>query len=472
VLRQAGNGRSSRPVFRGVSPRVHARSLLLLCLPFLLPFPARARASESCQVWLNGEAIEVIDTAVNHRREWTSRPILDTTPVAVTVLDGPAEVEVCFPGVPLETAVVRPLSLGITPAVEGDRVRFALEGPANVTVEYNGQVRGALHLFAAAPDTEKPDPNDPGVIYFGAGLHEAGIVRPQSGQTVYLDEGCVLRGAIHADGVTNVRVAGPGILDGSTFDRWKDILVPIDFAHSDHITIEGVTILDPAAWTLNLCKSGDVVVDGVKIVGARANSDGITIQSCERVQVRDCFVRGWDDNLVVKGYDGDARDIAFENCVLWTDLAQSCEIGYETRADVIERITFRDITVLHNFHKPVMSIHNSDNALVQDVLFENIVVEDAQMGRGDGANFLIDLTTTKSQWSKTAERGNIRRVTFDGVTVLDGVESAIRIFSFRKAYNVDDIVLRNITLFGEKITDFSQIRMNVNKHNGVKIAIE
>lgn len=447
------------------------RMLVLLAALLLVCGLAGAEGSATCRVWVGDTEISLMDTAVTNLHSWMANPITSLTPVGVLAAEGPFEIAIEFTDIALESAVVRPLSLGIEPEIVDGQVRFSLDAPANVTVEYNGQVTGALHLFITAPDENKPDPEASDVIYFGPGEHDVGIIKPKSGQTIYLDEGCILRGAIQATGVENVRVAGHGIIDGSTYDRWKDIMVPINFENSSHITIEGITILDPAAWTLNLYMDTDVVVNGVKIIGARSNSDGITIQSCENVQVRNCFVRSWDDSLVVKGYDADARDITFENCVLWTDLAQSCEIGYETRADVIERITFRDITVLHNFHKPVLSIHNSDNALIRDILYENIVVEDAQMGEGDGANMLIELTTSKSQWSQTAERGNIRNVLFDGITVLDGKEPGIKIFSFRGEYNIDDVTIRNLSILGKRITSLDELRMSVNKHNGENIVV-
>ena len=445
--------------------------LCMLVLAFFLPAGALAEGSETCKVWINGEEVALMDTAVTNYHVWSSRPMTSVTPVGVVVLEGGAEVSVQFMEVDVESAVVRPLSLGIVPEIEGDTVRFTLDGPADVTVEYNGQVEGDLHLFLSEPDVDKPDPEDPNVLYFGPGEHIQQVVTPKDGQTVYLDEGCILRGSIYGNGVSDVRVAGRGIIDGSIYDRWEDTVVPINFEHAQNIEISGITILDPAAWTLNLYRSQDITVDGVHIIGARSNSDGITIQSCENVMVTDCFVRGWDDNLVVKGYDGDARDITFDGCVLWTDLAQSCEIGYETRADVIERITFRNITVLHNFHKPVMSIHNSDNALVRDILFENIVVEDAQMGQGDGTNLLIELTTTRSQWSQSDTRGKIRDVTFRNITVLEGNEPGVKIFSSRGEDNIDGVHIENLVLLGETITDFDQLRMSVNKFNGEDITV-
>ncbi len=460
--------------------------LLILVLTFLLASslseagypvtlysqPINLSPSETCKVWVEGQPLSVIDTAVNHQRTWTSRPILSKTPVALFSMGGPVSVTVQFPGVTLESVTIRPLSLSITPSIKGDTAQFILREPAAVTVEYNYQVKGALHLFASAPETDIPDKKDPNVIYFGPGVHEAGLIEPKSGQTVYLAGGCVLRGYIQAGGVENVRIMGRGIIDGSQYDRWDDTIVPINFTESKNISIEGITILDPAAWTVNLYKCDTVTVDGIHIVAARSNSDGITTQSCRNVTVRNCFIRGWDDNLVVKGYDGNVKTILFENCVLWTDLAQSCEVGYETRADVMEDITFRNITVLHNFHKPVMSVHNSDNALIQNVRFENITVEDAQMGEGDGARLLIELTTTKSQWSKASKRGNTRGVVFDNIKVLGGKDTSIRIFAFNKDCTIDDVLFKNMEILGKRITSLDDIKLNKNKNIGSNIRME
>ena len=172
---------------------------------------------------------------------------------------------------------------------------------------------------------------------------------------------------------------------------------------------------------------------------------------------------------MVKGYNGDVHRITFDHCTLWTDLAQSCEIGYETRAKVIEDITFSHITVLHSFHKPVISIHNSDHARVRNVLFEDIVVEDAQMGEGDGTPYLIDLTTTESVWSATLKRGTIDQVTIRNVQVLSGKKPAIRIWSNDENSRIDHVDISGLTILGEEITGFDQLPCEMSPFNGEEI---
>lgn len=443
-------------------------SILLSALLCLIICPVSAEEG-GWQGFADGEALTLYPTQVTHQRTWSQTPLLvSKSPVGVLELEEgqTAEVSISFPEA-VTSAVVRPLKLGIAPVCEGNTVRFPVAEAGSYTVEINGGYMGAAHLFCVPKIACIEGEN---VIRLESGVHEENIVL-KSGQTLYLSKGCVLRGKVTAANASDVAVVGSGIIDGSTFDRWKDTVVPIDFSGCDSFRIEGITILDPAAWTVNLYHCTNGSIKDVHIVGSRSNSDGFSLQSCENVTVSRCFVRSWDDSLVVKGYDGDSRNIRFEDCVLWTDLAQSCEIGYETRADIIENITFENITILHNFHKPAMSIHNGDRALVRNVTFRNIVIEDAQMGEGDGASLLIELTTTKSQWSKDKTRGNIRDVLFENITVLSGKENSIRIFSLKDNANIDDVTIRGLTVLGKPVQSFDDIKFNGNKYNGKNIRI-
>ncbi len=165
---------------------------------------------------------------------------------------------------------------------------------------------------------------------------------------------------------------------------------------------------------------------------------------------------------------------------LWTDLAQSMEIGYETNKGnqdnaQISNITFENITVLNNFHKPVISIHNADDALVSDITFKNVVVENAQMGSGDGteAPYLIDLNITDNQnWSTTKERGQIRNVLIDGVKVLSGKFNASRISGFDENHTVDGVTIKNLEILGEKITSFEQGQFEINDASAKNLTLE
>ncbi|MGE5594106.1 MAG: discoidin domain-containing protein [Betaproteobacteria bacterium] len=423
----------------------------------IYPGPEGVPAAADREVFVNGKPLFVYDTAVNLNRTWATRPTLETTPVAYFDFGGaPVTITVKAPGTKIESAVIRPLSLGIVPEIKDETITFTLDAPAKVTVEINGEIRRALHIFANPLESDPPTQGDPGVIYFGPGVHNVGRINVGSGQTVYIAGGAVVYGWIHPTGATNVRITGRGILDGSVYDRWGDTVNPISLRYCTNAVVDGICIFNPAAWTLEAYKSTNVWINNVKIISARANGDGITVQSCVNFKAEDCFIRSWDDSLVVKGYDGDVRSVAFENIQIWTDLAQSCEIGYECRAAVMEDIYFKNITVLHNFHKPVLSIHNSDTAVVRNVRYEDITVEDAQMGQGDGWNYFIDLWIGPSQWSKSGrERGWIENVYFKNVKVLGGRTPMSRICGWDEAHVIRGVHLEDVTILGVPVADIT-----------------
>lgn len=397
----------------------------------------------------------VAQTAVSHNRAFSQTPPLASAGVASFDMDG--SVTVSLSADDLHSLVVRPLSLGIEPNISGNTASFTLSEPAQLTLEINGEPTRAVHLFANPLETDVPDPDDETVIYFGPGLHKTGIFTVDSNTTVYLAGGAVVQGGILARNAENITIKGRGFFDGSVYDRWNETTVPLNLQYCSNVTVEGIGFLDPAGWTLNGYFCTDLTVDNVKIITARSNGDGITLQSCKDVAVTNSFVRSWDDSLVVKNYDGGStRNILFDNMVVWTDLAQSCEVGYETNGPAMKNITFQNITVLHNYHKPVMSIHNSDNAAITNVTFKDIVVEDAQMGDGDGAAYLMEMTIASSQWSSTVKRGTISDVRFENITVLDGKVPGSNFIGYSADHGISNVSIENLVIHGQRITSLQQ----------------
>jgi hypothetical protein len=428
--------------------------------------PPEQRQAIDYQIQVNNKPLHIYNTAVNFNRTWTKEPRIEKTPMAYFDFDGTVKIDIKSKETKVENVVVRPLSLGIKPEIKGDTISFELDKPAKLTIEVNGNIKRAIHLFANPLEKDVPRKDDPNVIYFGPGIHKVGRIPVKSNQTVYISGGAVVYGCIKAENLENVKISGRGIIDGSIYDRWVDTTVPIDLRNCKNSSVEGIMLLDPAAWTLNIYESQNIDINDVKIISARSNSDGITIQSSNDITVSNCFVRSWDDSLVVKGYGSDTKGVTFDNCIVWTDLAQSCEIGYETRANTIEDITFKNITVLHNFHKPVLSIHNTDNALVRNIHYQNIVVEDASLGMGDsqGYNYLIDLFIGNSQWSQTSERGSIKGVYFDNIEILGGNFQPSRIYGYDDKHTIENVNIKGLKILGEEIKDTESGEFKINNY--------
>ena len=445
--------------------------------------PKPVAPSDIAEMEVDGHPLFVYETSVNNTHKWRNdyKPSRSKAPVASFDFEGGAvtmKITVNDPGEEgLGDVVVRPLAYGIRPEVEGNEITFRIDQPDIYTVEYGGSAMNAMHIFANAIDHDAPTASTETVKYIGPGAWDIETMILEDGMEVYISGGAVVRGVMLGNEVSNVKVGGHGFLDGSHHDSWLLInntaYVPVNLNNCTDIDISGIALLDPNAWCVNIYNCDNVELDNVKIITARPNGDGITIQSSRDVTVKNSFIRSWDDSLVVKNYASekgtDSARVTFDNCQVWTDLAQSMEVGYETNKGgkvkpTISDVTFRNITVLHNFHKPVMSIHNADDCAVSGIRYSNIVVEDASMGKGDAEKNaqLIDMTIAASSWSSTTVRGTISDVSFDGVYVLDGDDMIdfiegnfcpIRIEGADGEHLCSDITVNDLFLKGEPVTD-------------------
>ncbi len=437
-------------------------------------------------VSVNGYDCYVYDTNVNHNRVWFSdyMPSQSRTPITYFDFEGIADITVSVPNIDLETVKISPLSYGIEPVIDttNHTVSFTIAKPDNYSLVFNDSPSRALHIFANPLEVNPPQEGDENVVYIGPGEWTIDSIMLEDNQTLYLAGGAVVHGVVQSNYCSNIKVMGRGIVDGSTFEGWhaKTAMVPLKFDFCDKVEINDIIVVNPNAWVCSASTSTNGVIDGIRIISSRPNGDGITLQSCQNYLVQNCFVRSWDDSLVVKNYTGDSKDITFKNNQLWTDLAQSMEVGYETNKGkkenaVITGIDFENITVLNNFHKPVISVHNADDATISDVTFKNIIVENAQMGAGDGDEipYLIDFNIAQStNWSSTKERGQIRNVLIDGVTVLSGKFSTSRIHGFDETHTVEDITIKNLNILGEKITSFEQGKFEIDEASTKNLVIE
>ena len=442
--------------------------------------PQTMSTSETATIWVNGLDLFVYDVMVNHEHIWNANTVPSDTPMAYFDFEGTVLIEVEMPGmsVPVESAVVLPTSHGIIPTVENGRVSFTVSEPGFYTLIYNDNVNKATHIFANPLETDIPDPDDPNVIFIGPGHWQVDAIQVKSDQTLYISGGAVLHSVIIVENAANVTVRGRGIIDGSDFPAWNQPgsygRVPIDFVNCKNVVAEGFIIANSNCWNFNSYMTDNARISNVKIISGRQNGDGFTFQSCKNHTVTNSFARTWDDSLVIKNYSGSTDNILFENIQIWTDLAQSMEIGYETNKGltlnpVIANVTFKDITVLYNHHKPVISIHNSDDALIRDITYRNIVVENAFMhGDNGNNNELIEMHMAKSGWSAARdEYGAIQDVLIDGLTVmrtLDGKVPASRFSGHNDDHLLENVTLRNITMLGEAITDLKALKADVNDY--------
>lgn len=460
----------------GVSAQAEQEKTLLT----IYEGPKTMETSRTAEVRVNGYDLFVYDVMVNHEHIWNANTQPSATPMTYFDLQGTARMEIRMPGLEreVESAAVMPASAGIKPEVSEGTVRFSVTQPGQYTVVFNGDVNKALHIFVNPIEENAPDPEDPNVYYIGPGEWVMDAIALHDGETLYISGGAVLHSIISVAGAKDVRICGRGIIDGSDYPAWNQpgsyARVPINLDHSKNVTVEDVIVANSNCWNVNSYSCRDVTMNNVKVISGRQNGDGFTFQSCTNHTVTNCFARTWDDSLVIKNYSGSTKGITFRNCQIWTDLAQSMEIGYETDKGLtldpeISQVLFEDITVLYNFHKPVISIHNSDDAFVHDITYRNITVENAFMQGDNGNNKeLIEMTLQNSSWSTVRDEfGNIDDVLIDGLTVVNTADGKIprsRFSGQDEEHRITNVTMRNVTILGTPMTGLKEMKISVNEY--------
>ncbi len=346
---------------------------------------------------VNGQDCQICDCRVsaipfnrvwpgkNHQREINQTELAG---FARFFADEPVQVQVTA-NVDFKRAVVRPLGKEIDVAVEGRMVSFQLSEPGGYVLELDG-VAHALHIFFAEPRPEGEQLRATRV--FGPGVHFPGCIKVENHEKIYVHPEAVVYGGFYGEGIEDLEIFGGGILDGGWEERvFEHCYEPftkstVKFYGSRNIHIDGLTILNSACWTINAFGCADLLLENINIVGQwRYNTDGIDLVNTQRAIIRNCFVRSFDDTIVLKGiikfFDfpcqrtGDnVEDILVENCTLWCDWGRTCEIGIETSAPEFKNIEFRNCDLIHNASS-ALDIQNGCEAVVKNIVFRDIRVE-------------------------------------------------------------------------------------------------
>ncbi|MBI4978087.1 MAG: endo-polygalacturonase [Spirochaetes bacterium] len=317
------------------------------------------------------------------------------------------------------SAKILPTSSGIQPVISGRQIEFTISKPGQIALELNDDWQNTIQIFANPFETNIPRSDDPNVIYFGPGVHQVESVKVTNGQMVYIAGGAVVYGnftpkksaggAVFALEGNNITLRGRGIIDGSQCPGHTRSLIT---AHGKNIAVEGITLCDSSGWSFPIRGCDHVAVDNIKLFGWRPNADGIDICGSRSVTVSNCYIRTWDDLIVIKSInpaDGDARDITVGHCVLWNEVAHALSLGAEMRKPV-SNIVFRDCDVIRDKGREwVLRVYHCDAADISGVVFENIRIEEARR--------LFSLWIGKAVWSKDKAYGRIDDVIFRNITV-------------------------------------------------------
>lgn len=170
-------------------------------------------------------------------------------------------------------------------------VTFAISKPDTYTVMFNDSPERALHIFANPLEEDVPDPDDENAIYIGPGEWNMYKNDSEGGQTVYVAGGAVVHGRIIAENEENVTIRGRGIIDGSRVNGWKGRgpVVQLKINNCQNVIAKDLISLNANAWVCQCYNVDNMLINGIKIISARHNGDGIFVQSSPNFQVINGF---------------------------------------------------------------------------------------------------------------------------------------------------------------------------------------
>ena len=293
----------------------------------------------------------------------------------------------------ISEAVVRPLSKKAKITQNEKRVDFVIKENGKYSLELNGH-HHAIHLIY---QKELPLPQEKPTYCFDSGHYYIGFVQLKDGDSVYISKDAVVHGSFYGCSVENITIYGNGILCGDWETRTEkhgDIgfdnenafnpsLVHtyggIRMYHCKNISVQGITVTDTASYAISFFATDNIYINDVNVLGIwKYNTDGIDFFNSSNIEVKNCFIRSFDDCMCMKGLtafsDMNTENAYIENCVFWCDWGKNIDIGLATACKEIQNIVWKNCDIIHN-NGTCIAISNGQWADVHDVLVENLNIE-------------------------------------------------------------------------------------------------
>ncbi len=266
---------------------------------------------------------------------------------------------------------------------------------------------------------------------------------------------------IFAEGCERIGLTGAGTIDGrgtqdnfpgeQTIGATPGRPFLIRMLDCRHVVISGLRMRDSPCWMQNYLNCADLLIDGIHVENqANHNNDGLDIDGCRRVIVRNTFINAEDDGLCFKGASQrPGEHILVENCQFYSS-CNALKFGTDSQGD------FRNVLVRHVvLGGPAADMRSvkrrkADGGIswesVDGGTVERIVVHDAKIVRAESPLFLIlsDRGRVRPEQKRPAA-GRLRHIVYDRIT---GDDNGMRgsFFIGIAERNIEHVLLRDVDL--------------------------
>ena len=178
-----------------------------------------------------------------------------------------------------------------------------------------------------------------------------------------------------------------------TDKEWEEIHhwlrpVMVSISKCRNVLIEGVTFRNSPCWGIHPNMSEDIIIDNVKVFNAwySQNGDGLDLESCNRVVVKNCIFDVGDDGICIKsGKDetGRKRGMPCQNLVIYNNMVLHGHGGFVVGSEMsggvnnvfVKNCTFVGTDVGLRFKSNRGRGGIVENITIEDISMADIVTE-------------------------------------------------------------------------------------------------
>ncbi len=221
---------------------------------------------------------------------------------------------------------------------------------------------------------DKASQDGGGVIVVPKGVFLSGSLFFKPGTHLYLEEGAVLKGSddisnfpimmtrmegqtlkyfaalVNAENVDGFTISGKGTINGNGLRYWKSFwlrrqVIPkctnmdemrprlVYISNSKDVQLSGIRLMNSPFWTTHFYKCENVKLLGLYIYSPASpvkapSSDGVDIDACNNVLIKNCYISVNDDGVALKGGKGPLADKDENNGSNRNIIIEDCTYGF------------------------------------------------------------------------------------------------------------------------------------------------
>ncbi len=280
------------------------------------------------------------------------------------------------------------------------------------------------------------------------------------------------RRLIYGNHVENVTITGGGTIDGQgDYEPWmnvkelgteKDRPSILAFVDAKNITVENITMIDPACWTQVYIESENITIRGIKVHTGNLtpNRDGIDIVDCHRVLIEDCDIKSEDDGICFKsGSEFGVKDVMVRRCVidkLNVNAGNCFKLGTDGLGSFMN-FDVSELTLKNAFQNSALVVESMDGALIDNLNFNNINISNSGQ-----AIFVLLADRRRTVQGRKTRIGSISNLHFRNIKGSGFTQEYPSIITGIPGHHIQNVTFENLDLrlkggvqeIGQKVKEY------------------